>query len=72
MPGHESRTSVGANMQLLMDGKRLKGVKKAELKVEAGKVSTINITFVGKFDSHALASYYPIQIPKKRKRKSSQ
>ncbi len=70
-PGHEERTSVGANMQLFMDGKPLQGVKKVKLTVEAGKVANMDITFVGKFDSHALASYFPIQIAKKRKKKNA-
>lgn len=61
--------SVGANMQLLMDGKPMKGVTKVKIEVEARKVAKINVTFIGKLETHAISRYNPYQIPKVKPKK---
>lgn len=70
--GAQDRVSVGANMQLFMDGVLMKGVSRVTLDVQARKVARLKIEVLGNFKgtAYTLGNYGPAQVEAKKKRKS--
>lgn len=70
-PGSEDSVSVGANMQLFIDGKPTKGVSRVTLDVGAKKVAKLKIEVLGNFNATAwaLGDYGPVMVKTKTRRK---
>lgn len=60
----KGRVGVGANTELWMDGKKMKGVTKVTLVCEARSVNKIRIELVGEFASNTIGYYEPVQAGK--------
>jgi hypothetical protein len=60
---------AGPTSELLVDGVKMKGVRKVTVEVEAGEVARMTIQVVGKF--HVLGQFSPVILEQQLKEKES-